>query len=449
MMFALRQLSSIRLLRPLVAASLYALLAPAVRAENLQEVFDLAANKDPEIRQARARYTAANTQINQGRSFLLPSLTATAAYSRDTSAIAEQHSFGDGFTSKSYGINLQQALVNFQAWYQFQSIKLTEQAAALTLAQQEQGLIVRVATAYFNVLRSQANLASFEAQEAAAQQVLDQTQQRFDVGLATTIDVNDSQAQADLVTVSKLREQNVLNQRKEALQAITGQPVGDLAQLNTNFPIAPVQPANLQDWVAQATEQNLGIRIAALDRDAKEQDIKAAKAAHYPTVNFGIRYGWSRSGNTLDFVPSFARENSSVSLSFTAPIFNGGRATALEHQANANFDASKEGLTKAQRDNIQTTRNAYRSVETDVKAVAAQAKAVVSAQSAYESAQVGAEVGTRNVVEVGQALDRLFRAQRDYAGSRFDYAIDTLTLKQAAGVLSPKDVVDLNQWLSP
>jgi outer membrane protein len=104
-------------------------------------------------------------------------------------------------------------------------------------------------------------------------------------------------------------------------------------------------------------------------------------------------------------------------------------------------------LLKSRRDNTQATRNAYRSVETDVLAVAARAQAIVSAQSALEATQVGAEVGTRNVVDVVLSQRTLFQAQRDYANARFNYVMDTLELKQAAGVISPQDVIDLNAWL--
>jgi outer membrane protein len=298
------------------------------------------------------------------------------------------------------------------------------------------------------VLRSQANLSSLDAQEAAARQVLDQKKEQFDVGVATITDVYDAQANADLVSVSKLREQNTLNQRKEALEAITGQPVGDLSQLNANFPIVPMQPANMQSWVELAQQQNLAIRIASLSRDAKEQDLKAAKARSYPTVSLNTNFNWSKDGtSSYTVIPPQAFETAGVAIRVSVPLFTGGQLSAANHQASYNLEASTEGLTKSQRDNTQGARNAYRNVDTDIKAVAANAQSLVSAQSAAESTQVGAEVGTRNVVEVVQAQQRLFQAQRDLANSRFDYVLDTLTLKQSAGVLSPQDVSDLNQWL--
>ncbi len=430
-------------------------LSPAAHADNLQQIFDLAVQNDPEIRQARARYNATHTVIDQGRSFLLPTISASASTSRDTSGVAsappgsrmQEHSFGAGFNSKGYGLNLRQAVVNFEAWYAYQSARKGDESAAVTLQQAEQQMIIKVATAYFNVLRSQANLASLMAEEEAAKQVLEQTRQRFDVGLVAITDVYDSQANADLVSVNRLVEENNLNQRMEALEAITGQSHMQVAALAEEFPVASVDPTNVNEWVQLANQNNLAIKIAELDLAAREDDARSAKAAMYPTVELSANYNWNQSANPFSFFPSLAAERSSIALNLSIPLFAGGLNRSRMHQAYYTRDASEEALLKSRRDNTQNTRNAYRSVETDVKAVQARAQAIVSAQSALEATQVGAEVGTRNIVDVVLAQRLLFQAQRDHANARFTYVLDTLALKQAAGVLNPQDVIDLNQWL--
>src|SRR5699024_10361578 len=114
----------------------------------------------------------------------------------------QPHSFGDGFNSKSYGLSIRQNLLNFQAWYAYQSAKRSDEAAALNLAQAEQELIMRVSSAYFDVLQSQDNLETFRAEENAAARVLEQTEERFEVGLVPITDVYDSQANHDLARVN-------------------------------------------------------------------------------------------------------------------------------------------------------------------------------------------------------------------------------------------------------
>jgi outer membrane protein len=149
----------------------------------------------------------------------------------------------------------------------------------------------------------------------------------------------------------------------------------------------------------------------------------------------------------LSFTPNLASESSQVTLNLTMPLYAGGLNSSRLRQAYYTRDASEEALLKAKRDNTLATRNAWRSVDTDVRAVQARGRAILSAQSALEATQVGAEVGTRNVVDVVLSQRLLYQAQRDYANARFNYVVDTLTLKQAAGALSPQDVIDLNRWL--
>jgi len=104
-------------------------------------------------------------------------------------------------------------------------------------------------------------------------------------------------------------------------------------------------------------------------------------------------------------------------------------------------------LLFTRRSALQDIRNAFRSVQTDVVTVAAREQAIISAESALEATEVGAEVGTQNVVDVVLAQRTLYQAQRDYANARYNYVINTLNLKRAAGALNPQDVMELNQWL--
>ena len=430
--------------------------ASTASADDLVQIYNLAVTNDPQIRQARATYNADHTVLTQGRSFLLPTVDLTGSTSRDTSGTADffpnsqrpQHSFSNGFNSKRYNLNLRQALLNFQAWYAYKSARFQDEAAETRLVQSEQALILKVATAYFNVLRSQENLATFRAEQDAANQVLDQTQQRFDVGLIPITDVYESQSNADIAAVNTLVEENNLNQSLEALEAITGQAHDDVAELRDDFPIVPIDPVDMNEWVNLAQEGNLDIRLAELDLARREEDARAARAALFPTIDITAGYGWNESANVFSFAPGAALENSSVALNLTVPIFAGGLNSARKLQAYYTRDASEEALLLSRRTNTQSTRNAYRSVETDVQAVAAQAQAIVSAQSALDATQVGAEVGTRNVVDVVLAQRTLFQAQRNHDNARFKYVTDILALKQAAGLLTPQDVMDLNEWLA-
>ncbi len=108
---------------------------------------------------------------------------------------------------------------------------------------------------------------------------------------------------------------------------------------------------------------------------------------------------------------------------------------------------SQESLNFTERQLTQNIRNAYRRVNTDVLVIGQRQQSITSAQSALDATELGAEVGTRNIVEVLRARENLYRALRQYADARYNYVVDSLILRQVAGILTPQDIIDLNEWL--
>src|SRR5690606_3026588 len=116
------------------------------------------------------------------RANLLPQVIGSASYSESDSDVRDRA--GNTVTRSSdrtrsgWTVSLDQPLFNMASWYSYQQgIKLSEQAEAQFGADQ-QSLIVRVANAYFNVLRSIDTLEATIAEENALEHQLEQTQQR-------------------------------------------------------------------------------------------------------------------------------------------------------------------------------------------------------------------------------------------------------------------------------
>jgi outer membrane protein len=437
------------MLRPLLTPTLLlALLAGTCQADDLADIYELALRQDPQLGEARARYQADHTLLAQGRAQLLPTVNLQGRSGRNTNAPESVYSYAAGYNSHSYGISIEQSLLNMQAWYGLQAAKAGDQRALATLTQAEQALIMRVAQAYFDVLRSLENLEAFAGEEAAAAGVLDQTTRRFDVGLVAITDVNEAQAGNDLARVNRLREERNLNQRRLTLEAITGGMHGDLEGLRADFPIQNPEPALAEQWVALAEANSPALRVAEHDYASRSNEAKAARSLHLPTLRLSAQFNDNaESANIYNFFPNAASRNSNVTLVLNIPLFAGGLNNARKRQAYYLRDASEQALLRTRRENERNTRDFFAGVAIDVQAVQAREQAVTSAQSALDATTTGAEIGTRNVVDVVMAQRTLYQALRDLANARYDYVIDTLALKQAAGVLSPQDVLDLNEWL--
>ena len=446
------------------------LLSSLSYGDDLVTILQLALDNDPSLKQAQASYRANRENVIQSRSSMLPSLGVGAGTSRLTSGftdsqyinmtnpltgetvrtkVRDDHSFRPGINNHNWGVSLTQSVFNLPNWYSFQSAEATDRAAAVNLAAQEQDLIMRVASAYFDVLRAQDLLETNIQEEEAAQRSLEQTQQREAVGLVAITDVYDSQAAYDLARNTTILQQDFLRSRYEALEAITGQGHPDIDELLDNFPIVEVE-GNLNQWETQADNNSLAIAAAEFNLDASRQTLRARKSDGLPTLDLQGFYGHIVTAPIVSQgvqIGGGASDRTQLALNLNIPLYTGGTLSSRKRAAEYNVVAAQESLELTKRELTQNIRNAYRRVNTDVLVIAQRQQSITSAQSALDATELGAEVGTRNIVEVLLARENLFRALRMYADARYTYVIDTLVLKQIAGILTPQDIIELNEWL--
>jgi len=306
-------------------------------------------------------------------------------------------------------------------------------------------LILRVAEAYYNVLAAQDNLAFAQAEKKAIGEQLEQTRRRFDVGLIAITDVKESQAQYDLSVAQEIQAENQLSTSTETLRTIIGQMPDSLNALQEDIPLLIPDPADIDQWVETARENNLNLKTARYAFDIARKQVDINRAGHYPSLSLSVSH--DDTTQDIENTPSIDRKDTTVSLNLSVPIYSGGLTSARTRAAISEQERSRALRERALRDTIKVTRDSYLGVTTSIAQVKALKQALISTQTAYEATQAGFEVGTRTAVEVLSVLREQYRAERDYAQARYDYLLNILRLKQAAGTLTPNDVVQINQWL--
>ena len=352
-------------------------------------------------------------------------------------------------TRRSWGVGLSQPLLNVPRWFNYLGAKASARRADWELRSTAQQLVIRVATAYLKVLRGQAALESAVAAEEAVGRQLEQVQQRFDVGLVAITDVLDAKAEFDNAVVSRIQAEGDHAIFFEGLRTLTGAPFDAIDRLDAGLPIVDPEPVDEEAWVAVAQENSYAIHAAREALHAAQRDVDARLAGHLPTISADVSYGASSGSQALGgfVVPSQSSEDVSYSLSISAPIFSGFGTRASVRQARFGAVRARQRLIEQELDVAERTRNLYRTVVTDVVRVKARAEAIKSAEAALEATQTGYEVGTRNIVEVLRAQRRLFESQSQYANSRYEYVLNMLRLKEAAGALDESDIAQLNSFM--
>jgi outer membrane protein len=438
-------------IKPLVTACLLGGLsiASSVQAENLMEVYRLAINNDPKFLSAGAQLEANLEQSNQSLSSLLPSLSAS--YGIDYSKRGSDD--GAGFYSRSEnmstsaGLSLRQSIYDYSTWVGYdQANKRVEQAKVRYKANQ-QDLIVRVAGAYFDVLDAKDTLTFREAERVAILQELEQTKERFEVGLIAFTDVHEAQARFDQSEADRIAAQNALDNAIEALREITGQYHENVDVLKSSIPLLTPKPAKIDDWVQVAKQSNLDVIAANMDVYIANQETKRRFGGHLPSVDLTANYSDTISDPSgSDLEPESYGLTAGISVSI--PLYSGGNTQSRVNEGDALYQKATYDLEGAVRSSIRTTRSSYLGIEASIAGIKALEQAVVSSQSALEATQVGFEVGTRTIVDVLSSTRLLYSARSNLASAKYRYINNILRLKQAAGILTQDDLVEINNWLT-
>ncbi len=437
----MRKINFLLKILPLVA------LPALTHAENLLDIYQLAADSDPTLRAAEAGHSASLEIKPQSRALLFPSidLSANKTANRQDIKLSTNSPGVVNFESSGYSINLVQPVFNFGIYAGLRQADARIGQADAEYASAQQDIIVRVAQRYFDVLAAQDNLEFVRSEKTSIQRQLEQSRARFEVGLIPITDINEAQARFDLTVSQEIAADNQLAASREMLREITGRFHESLASVRKQIPLPAPEPADVEQWTDTALKQNLQITAAQFAAQVAREEIGVRRAASYPTLDIVGSYSLAESGGGR-FGGSEV-QGSSIGLQLNAPLFRGGLNGSRTREAEFLHNQASEVLEQQQRTVSRQTRVSYLTVLAHISRVKALEQAVVSNQAALEASQAGLEVGTRTPVDVLDAQRALFSAKSDYARARYDYIVESLRLKQAAGTLSPADLQQINTWL--
>jgi outer membrane protein len=437
-------------------------------AEDLLDIYELALQGDPQLAGAGSNLLARRESVPQARAALLPHVNGSAAISRSDSrssssstqdaesaaAIAPGKNRSSSVnTNRSISISLSQSIYDHGNWLRLRSARARVEQADREFEAVADQLIVRTAEAYFAALTAMQGLASARAQEIAIERQLDQADFRLRSGMSPITDVHDARAARDNARAAVILAENAVEDANQALAEMTGEPLTRLKALDENFQPAPPTPADEEAWVRQALRANPQLRAAERALDAADHEVGAARAGHYPRLSASASYnrsitGGSSTSNGIESPSDGENDGTTITLSLDLPIFSGGAVRSSVRQATYARDATSHQLEQQRRAIARQTRRAYHAVVSGISEIEARRAALVSARSAYEASEVGLQVGTRTIVEVLIAQQNLFTAEREYAGARHDFLVNTLRLKQAAGSISIDDLRAVNDLLT-
>jgi outer membrane protein len=447
-------------LKLLTLALALAVVSLPSHGEDLLDAYRQARANDPVLSQADANRLATGEGVDQARALLLPQVDASLSLSQtnggsDGREIADPNSPGGVIDTGGYGHtrtrtldgSLSQSVLDFSKYANLKAAHSASDAQDAAYEAASQDLFVRVSTAYFAVLTDEDQVTYAQANEDAAKQQYEQAEQQFKVGLSAITNVYQAKAFYEGAKTQTITAKNTLNNDREALRVITGQPTGDLKKLREDLPMQPPTPSDPDTWVKRALQTNPNLLAQQYNVKTAEHNISAARAGHLPTITANVNYGknasWFQNSDYHQRTPA----STTIGLTLNVPIFSGGLTQSQVREAIYQRDGANDALELQRRQITQQTLNYYRSVIAGISQVESSKASVDSSQKALEATKAGYEVGTQTMTDVLLAIQTLTQSEGDYSQARHQFILNKLLLQQSAGSADIKDIEAINALL--
>ena len=435
----------------IVWISFILMISQSVQAEDLIGVYRKALINDPQILGAEYTRAAANESVQEAAGRMLPQLAFEYSHNSTDQRITEsdnpfQPTGQDDFPTTEYSLTLTQPLFNWSLFTGYKQAKTDIQRAEAEYISIQQDLILRTAQAYLEVLGANDAVDFARSEELAVQKQLELVQSRTSAGIARKTELYDAQARFASVEADVISTYNDLDDKMQALREIAGELTGKLARLKSDLKLVHPEPRNPESWMHAAIRQNPRVLLQALVVQVSRHEISLQKAGHMPTLDLTARLNNRDTEGSL-FGGGNEVDTSDILLRLNVPLFQGGIVNSRTRRSQQLHQKSQHDLTAVQRAVQRSARAAYHGIISAISKVNALSKSVRSQELALQSKQAGYRSGLYTNLDVLDAERDLHEVKRDFARARYEYLINSLSLKHSVGTLSEADLEAINLLL--
>lgn len=414
-------------------------LVPTLYAQQhwtLDQCVSYALENNLQVKQAQNTVLTSEADVKQARAALFPSLTFNSSQSLGFQK-TETQSFST-FDSKvknptysgSYSLGANVTIYDGGAnWRTLQNSKLQREASALQAELAANNIEVQIIQAYYQILYAHESVETNREIVTVAQQELERTRAKVEIGKGTQVDVAQMQSQYQqnqyqLVTAQNQEASNILTLKK-LLQL---DPASDFSidyRHYSDDDILALIPS-LAEAEMMALNHLPNLRAAELGVKSAQVQTKIARAGYLPNIslNAGISTG---NGNTLPggFISQISdhlREN--IGINFSLPIYDNRRTRTA-------IDRAKVQLSNAlinQEDTRLQVQNTIASLHLDIQSAQARYQSALTSESAarqsFELMEERYNVGLETVIDLLTKKNDYLRTRQETLQSKYTALMD-------------------------
>lgn len=396
----------------------------------LNQAIEIALSDNPTVQIAEEEIQRYDYVKQQAWGNLLPQISASGQYSR--SVVKSEMRGGISFGADNTFAFTGDVTLPLFAPQIYRTLKLNkvQLAAAVEQARATRiDLVAAVKVAFYNILLAEQSLEVLHESKETVQQTVDETQLKFDNGLASEYDLLTAQVQLSNLQPTILQTEQAIEVAKLSLKMYLSLPeeveIEVVGELN-----------EMRDMVFAGTDlstdlsENSSLRQLDLQVEQLERQLRVANASRLPTL---AAFGQvSFTGNDMDALSFFGdaappkhkffwTHPISIGVSLSVPIFSGLTKSAQSKSIKNQILQleMQRGYVKQQID-VQV-RNAISSVMTAREKMFAQETTMQQAEKAYNISETRYNAGAGTMLELNMSRLNLTQAQLNFSQAIFDY----------------------------
>ena len=445
----------------LAVSSIAWVLSAPVYSLGILDAYSLALEKDPTFQAAIKEKEAGDEAKNIGRAGLLPKVSLNyqnAPRNWQTQKYQTSDIFGNvsdvtkrqQYRSYAGSVTLTQPLFDYEAYAKYKTGVAQSLMADEKYRSKYLDLAVRVISAYVSVAYAKDQIALAEAQKAAYKEQLALNDRLMAAGEGTVTDVAETQARYSLAEAQVIEARDVLDSAQRELEVIIGIPLDQLDALQTlrqgKFQVSPLRFTAFDDWQKLAMERNPQLASSRHGVEAARYDVERNRAGFMPQVQLYASH--SENDSSSDNTVNQKYRTDSVGVQVSMPIYSGGGVAASTRQAAARYGQAKYELDAQVGSIMNDLRKQFNQCISSQAKLRAYELAVKSATTQVEATRQSVLAGQRVNVDVLNAEQQLYAAQRDLAEAKYTYIKAWITLLGDSGTLSEKDIASVAGYFS-
>ncbi len=408
---------------------------------SVDDCVKIALNENPTIKIADMEITRVDYSKKETIGQLFPNVSFSAAYSRTLAKQTMYMNNGEQTVAikmgrdntHNAGFNASMPLISVALW---KSIKLSDNQILQNIEAARTSrisLINQVKNAYYALLLAYDSYDVLVENHATAKVNADIYEKKFKNGTASEFDVLRSSVAVKNIEPSIIEAQNSIRSLELQLKVLMGMDVNQGIKPNTS--LSDFKSTMYADVMAMNSDlsMNSDLRKLDLQTDYLKKAVDVQKASWLPTLSATIGYNWYSMSDGSPFKNFNWSPNSSVGLSLSWTLFNGGQRYYKQKQAELSY---KEMAW--QRDNLSRTLEMQRQIQLDniqknVKQIETCTASVEQAVKANQIQEKSFKIGASTYLDLRDSEDALMSSKLAYYQAIYNYLVAKSDLELLLG----------------